>query len=397
MKKIIILLLALLSFQLTFSQIEYSFNNNVYYWPDVVRQYGLSSPGIYSLAFLMRDSIPDDLKFMDKKTYRAGKQGKRTVPQSESRSFYENGKIKSLERFKKGKPHYSYLFQYDKNGMMTHFEHKIKGKVVEMENLQFNDQGKLTHFEQYGRNHKLKKKVIRTYDEQGHLLNEKKYYKNTSIPAYEWHYTYYENGQLKRNELYKKGKLSSVWDYSCDKEGQEVSKSKVHEKNVCIITEHNNDGTYVKIIRTTDDKGRVVKTRTTYNSDSLLIAWETINKNGKVKYKYTREYDSDGRLIKNTSYKNANDIRSYLVFQYDKEGHIISQSEYKGNDKMTRKYTKTYNANGQLVDYAWFNGKNEIVKRITYTYNSRGALIASKEFGKKNKPVKERIIELEYN
>ena len=97
MKKIIILLLALLSFQLTFSQIEYSFNNNVYYWPDVVRQYGLSSPGIYSLAFLMRDSIPDDLKFMDKKTYRAGKQGKRTVPQSESRSFYENGKIMPIE------------------------------------------------------------------------------------------------------------------------------------------------------------------------------------------------------------------------------------------------------------------------------------------------------------
>ena len=397
MKKFIILLPALLSFQLSFAQIEYSFNNNMYFWPDIVRQYGISSPGIYSLAYLTKDSIPDDLKFMDKKTYRAGNHRKKPQPQSESRSFYENGKIKSLERLKKGKSHYSYLCQYDKNAMMTHFEHHIRGRVVEMENLQFNDQGKLLQLEQYGKNHKFKKKVLRSYDQQGRLINEKIFYRNTSIPTYEWHYTYDENGRLKRNEFFKKGKLRSVWDYTCDREGKEVSKSKVDEKNICVITEHNNDGSYVKIVRTTDDKGRVVKNRSTYNSDSLLIAREIINRKGKIRHKYTREYDSEGRLVKHLTYKNAKDVKSYIVLQYDKEGRIISQSDHKGNGKLKKKYTKTYNAVGQLIDYAWYNEKNEVVKRITYKYNNRGAMIASKEFGKKNKPLKERIIELEYN
>ena len=159
------------------------------------------------------------------------------------------------------------------------------------------------------------------------------------------------------------------------------------------MVEHNNDGSYVKIYRTTNSKGKIVKSRWTYSKDSVLISYERINHKGIITTKYTQEYDKEGNRIAYTYYKKGGEkVWHRTEFKFNNDKKIIETVSYNRKGKMRSKKQYKYDANGNTTEYTTFNSKGELEWKYETTYDDKGEVIAELA-SKKGKPVTQHMVE----
>ena len=116
------------------------------------------------------------------------------------------------------------------------------------------------------------------------------------------------------------GKLEKHWIYSCDEKGK-IQEGKVERVTQCQYYGSNNDGSYIRYIRTVEN-GKDYLQEMTYTKDSVMTEYknflhdsilvshniyathqdifENFKKNGKRTYKSTQEKDSKGNIIRRT-------------------------------------------------------------------------------------------------
>lgn len=147
--------------------------------------------------------------------------------------------------------------------------------------------------------------------------------------------SYSEDGKRVESKYYNnKNKLVAITSYACDAKGETVEKE-VKQRNFCTRKESLPNGNYVEINEYTNHKGKVFRSVTTYNKDSLLIERVSYTPKGKESYKQVNTY-STGKLLSRTE-------------SFD-QGKPSWAYELDYTDKGFAKASRTFNSKGKLVD-----------------------------------------------
>ena len=367
---------------------ETPFENN---WNFYFKKYGFTTNGVWTLIYISNPEQDKGLAARDINTYSFKKGKRNTVADKESRMLIKNGYLTNYKFYKSGKLRYEYLFTYNPEGFYTSFRHLVKGKPHLREIVFYNDSNKVLRYESYNKKDKLKR--LRIYEYQGLTKMAKitTYTKDTLVPFTEYRYIYYPDGKIKRTEFYKKGKLKSAWNHTCDESGikEDMKDDKVKESNVCVLTEHKNDGSYVKIYRTTDEKGRVSEQRSYYNKDNLLIGSERVDHKGEIVFKSETVYNDKKQKVKYTRYKKGGkEIKWTWVYKYNEQGLKIEWTRSNGKGELVYRDVKKYDAQKRLLEEATYK-KGKLKSKTTYRYDSAGRMTKKTIYNKSDEPKKE--------
>ncbi|RUA31272.1 MAG: hypothetical protein DSY76_01505 [Bacteroidetes bacterium] len=352
-------------------------------WQYYFAKYQANYEGMMNLVFYSGKDIDKNLKSKEDVIYHFKKGVKQETPSSKSIFKYDNGLLMSHAYYKKGKLKKQLSFEYNEDGYYTRFLRGLVNSPKHEEQLLYNDSNRVIQYSSFNKKHKLKRKYVIKYNDNQQIIRQDIYDGAHINPKTTWVYKYNEEGKRIQTEHYKKGKLKSKWVYSCDDEGTKVKENKVDTKTSCSIVEHNNDGSYVKIYRTTDSKGKIIKNRWTYNKDSLLIAYELINPKGVIVRKYTNEYDEKGNIVVYTYYKKGGEKISHRSkFKYNDDKKILEKLIYNGKGKLKSKKQFEYDKQGNTTSYAYYNSKGEQQWKYEYTYNEKGELVSDLTYKK---------------
>lgn len=400
MKTILTLIISVFAIASTQAQIRIASaqQSAVYqeHWQYFYSMYNSNFRGVTSLAFYSEKEIDKNLKSKEDIYYHFKKGVKQEQPYAKSSFKYVDGLLTNYKYLKKGKLKTHFSFEYNEDGYYTRYYVGPKNSPKYDEQLIFNDSNRVVQSSAFNKKHKRQRKTIIKYSDN-QLIVRKDIYDGTHLePKFTWLYKYNEEGRRVQTEYYKKDKLKSKWVYSCDEEGKKVEDQKVNTHISCSLVENNNDGSYVKIYRTTDSKGKVQKSRWLYNKDSVLISYERINHRGVITNKYTNGYDEKGNRNVYTYYKKGGTkIRFRNEYKYNDERKIIENIVYNGKGKMRSKKQYKYDANGNTIEFSSFNSKGIIEWKYESTYDDKGELIAEMTY-KKGKPYSQHYIEFTY-
>lgn len=198
---------------------------------------------------------------------------------------YLNGKQVGYKHYTKKhsiNPHYSNEVQLDENGRIKETIYKVKGKQVS--------------------------RYVNAYTEDGKRVESR----------------YYD----------RKNKLVSITSYACDAKGETV-KSEVKLRNYCTRKEALPNGNYLEISEYTNHKGKVFRTVSTFNKDSMLVEQINFTPEGKESYKQVNAYVQTKLLSRSESFRKGKAIWAYEM-DYSTNGFATS--------------SRTFNSKGKLVD-----------------------------------------------
>jgi len=400
MRKLIIISLSL--FLMAGAQAQCIRNNQVQSarfqdnWQKVYSKYNGIYYGMYSLMYYGGHSIDKNVKSKEILNYSFKKGVKSVSPKSREITSFSEGLITNNKYYHKGKLKRQFGFEYNKDGYFTLYYLGDPNHPKKESQLTYNDSNRVVQYLLFNKKHQIKKKETMKYNDRQQLTQKSIYYKGKMEPKYIWNYKYDEEGRRIETTYYKNGKLKSRWKFTCDDEGKKVDPKNVKQTTTCSLVEHNNDGSYVKIYRYTDSKGRQKKYRWTYNKDSLLVMYERVNHKGKIIGKYVNEYDSLKNRISYTYYKKGGEkiyrIRRYV---YNDQKEVVQSSIYDGNGKMKSKKTYAYDSDGRNTQYVEYNSKNQIKWKADYVYNDKGEMI-SQLYYKKDMPYNQQEVVFHY-
>jgi len=329
------------------------------------------------LANYSNPKLDKKLKSKEIQYFQYKKGVKKLKPKSRSVYTYSNGLLVDYKFIKKGKVNLHFAFEYNTKDYYTKF---YKGDLDEpkyMETLEYNDSNRVVKYTKYGNNNKLKQSTLNTYNADQQLVRKEVYDKLSTEPRYVWVYKYNEKGGRVETEYFVKGKLKSKWVFTCDDEGDKLKRKEEKLNTTCSIVEHNNDGSYIRIYRNTDEKGREQTSRWTYNKDSMIIAYERRNHKDVITSKYTQEYDSNGKRSLYTSYKRGVDkIRYSTKFKYNANDEVIERTDFNSKGEMKSRLTFVFDESGNIMEYTRYDSKNKERLKYIYSYNKKGELIA---------------------
>ncbi len=400
MKTVLIFVLGVFTIASTQAQVSFASaqqsSNYQDHWQEFFSMYHANYQGMVSLAFYSSKDIDKDLKSKEDVYYHFKKGVKQEQASSRSIFKYEDGLLTNYTFFKKGKLKNQFSFEYNEDGYYTKYYVGPLNKPTYEEQLIYNDSNRVVQYSTFNKKRKLHRKDIIKYNDNQQIIQKDMYDGIHSEPKFTWLYKYNEEGKRIQTAYYKKGKLKSKWVYSCDEEGKKVDNKKVNTSISCSLVEHNNDGSYVKIYRTTNPKGKIVKSRWTYSKDSLLISYERINHKGIITTKYTQEYDKEGNRIAYTYYKKGGKKAWHRTeFKYNDDKNIIETISYNGKGEMRSKKQYKYDANGNTIEFTTFDSKGKMEWKYETTYDNKGEVIAELAY-KKGKPVTQHNVEFIY-
>ncbi len=370
MKAIFLILLS--SFIIGSAYSQYSSSSYRSNWNYYNAKYHFFSEGIVNLALLGQQDVDPALKIKTLKSYKYKKGVKYEYTKHTTTTQFDNGELTNYKRWAKGKLAEEYIYEYNSDGYYTQFIHVKNNKTLENEVLTYNDSNKVSLFI-YTKKEKPKEKRVYAYNDN--FINTRRdiYYKDHLNPDRSWTSEYSKDGKIIKREYYKKGILKSQWLYTCDEEGEKVDLKKTETKLVCSITQNNNDGSYVRIFRTTDGKGKVSKNRWTYNKDSLLIMYEKTNNKDVIKNKSIYTYDSNKNKTKFEYYKKGGDkIRFTYEYKYDDYKNIIDEKKFYRKGKLKHHTTKQFDSNNQITQHIVYKANGKINRKYTYAYDAKG-------------------------
>ncbi len=175
-----------------------------------------------------------------------------------------------------------------------------------------------------------------TYDKSGNRTSYT--YKRNGLTKLTIKYEYDETGKLMKQSTYdKQNKLTAVVNYECNYQGEK--QKKVEQSKVCMRKDALPNGGYVVYNDYTNPKGKLMRSVSTYDSDSNLVQIQSYDSKSKLLSTSNYTYDATGNC---TQHKYA----------YKK---TIFQSNY------------TYNEKNLLIEYT--NRKqNQVDGLVKYTY-----------------------------
>ena len=352
--------------------------------------------GVSKLAIYSDKNTEKDLKAKVKLLYYFKKGVKKEQAFSKSTYAYTDGLLTNYKYFKKEKLKNQFSFEYNEDGYFTRYYTGSVNSPQYDEHLVFNDSNLVVLYSRYNKKRKLKRKKTIEYDDNQNMVRKDIYDGKHLDPKYSWQYKYDEKGKTVQTEYYKKGTLKTKWIYTCDDEGTKVDNKKVSVSTSCTLVEHNNDGSYVKIYRYTNSKGKIRKNRWTYSKDSVLTMSERFNNKGVITSKYTYEYDKEGNRNVYTYYKKGGEkVKHQTKYKYNGDRKITEMAVYNGKGNLRSKKQYEYDADGNTIAYTNFNSKGEISWKYEYTYDKNGELISELTY-KKDKPYAQYNIVFKY-
>ncbi|RKX20585.1 MAG: hypothetical protein DRP35_05820 [Candidatus Zixiibacteriota bacterium] len=360
--------------------------SNEYYWYSGF----YSTPSARLKELLKKNGITG----YDRKIFFLKKGQKKDTPSREYiENFDKNGNITHHEFKRNGKSIKQYEFTYNNAGKYTELKKIRKGKLKQHQIVEYNDSNKVTSFTLLKNNDKkLKQKRISTYSPEGKLIKQVYYAKDGKTEDKRWEYDYYDNGKQKENRYYKKGKLKHKYVYSCDNQGKEIKKN---TSQVCKIKQYNRDSTYEKISRTTDSKGRIRKSVTTYDKYDREIAYRWYNNKGVLVYGFDYTYSQERNLVLSyTSYKRGGKISGKQEWVYNDINQLVKVTTYGRNNKLKNIKEYQYDTGNQLVSRKVYDKRHQLITRYEYVNNSHGNVVKTTTYDKKDKP--ENIYEVSY-
>ena len=400
MKRILLFILGVFVIASTQAQVSFaSVQQSSFYqdnWQYYYSIYHANYGGVNSLSFYSNKEIDKNLKSKEDVYYHFKKGVKQEQAYSKSIFKYEDGLLTNYKFLKKGKLKNQFSFEYNEDGYYTRYYSGPTNSPKYEEQLVYNDSNRVVQYSTFNKKRKLHRKDVIKYNDNQQIIRKDMYDGTHLEPKFTWLYKYNEEGKRIQTEYYKKGKLKSKWVYSCDEEGKKVENKKVNTSISCSLVEHNNDGSYVKIYRTTNSKGKIEKSRWTYSKDSVLISYERINHKGIITRKYINEYDKQGNRITYTYYKRGGTKAWHRTeYKYNDDKKIIETISYNGKGKMRFKKQYKYDANGNTIAFTTFNSKGELEWKYETTYDDKGEVIAELA-SKKGKPISQHKVEFTY-
>ena len=368
MKKLLLIIIAVSLYLTAFSQ---SSSTSSYQdrWQYYFNQYNSFTVGVANLSVHGYYKNNKDIKSLKKTVYKYKNGKPKEVPFSSIESSFDNGHLLNYKYSKKGETIQEYQYKYNTDGYYTNYKAFKKGKLVDEETREYNDSNKVVSYTYY-KNNKQKNSYVIAYMDYVKIVKKDNYKKENTEPYHTWIYDYYDDGKKKMSEYYKKGKLKRRYLYTCNDEGKEV-KDTVKTSKVCYLTEYNDDGTYIKVYRNTNSKGKIRKQRYTYSKDDKLLSYENINAKGETSYSYDYEYDKNGNKIRYNYYKKS---KLYLKeeFKYNANNKLIEETRYNGKGELWHKTINKRDAEDRIVETADYNHKNKLIGKTQYQYDEKG-------------------------
>jgi len=183
--------------------------------------------------------------------------------------------------------------------------------------------------------------------------------KNRNYFKTKWIYTYKNNKLFELKEFNKKNQLKSVIKYDCNPIGEKVKK--VKQKSVCTNTEFDKDGNKIEVKTTTNNKGRVVKTKYTYDKNTnKRIKTERFDYKNRLEYFYHKTKDK----TVNINYWKGKE--TYKFISYKKEGLTYkTEKHYKKKLKNTQEFD--FNSKGLISKVINTDKKGKVTIQV-YEY-----------------------------
>lgn len=284
-----------------------------------------------------------------------------------------------------------YLKYFDSFGNLSYFCHlNEKNDTVEKGVFSFVDKDKMLQSDYY-RKSKLKRSKTSVYDADKKLISivikdgknrikslskwsytdknkiseSALYKKDTSAIKYKWTYEYNEDGSTKKSTLfYGNGKVKKVWSYQCNPEGE---KEQVKEKEIKVCKNtYTDDQFYYTTWRSTDPKGKVIKSVNKYTSkDHFLIESCVYNESERLIYKST--YDKSGDKLLTSAAFDKKGKKSYEFAYTYENGNQVSYS-YSRGEKIKYRSTMKFNSEGLMSEQLDFDSKGRLIKTTKLTY-----------------------------
>ncbi len=370
-----------------------NFQNN---WQYYYSKYHAYYKGMSMLAYYSNPKTDSNLISKETADYKYKKGVKQNKANTKSVFKFSNGLLISYIYIKKAKTKRQLTYEYNEAGFYTKYYKGPQNAPTYEEIMVYNDSNRVIQYSRYNKKRKLKRKDAIKYNMNQKLIQKDIYDGIHPDPKFTWMYKYDEEGRRVQTEHYKKGKLKSKWVFTCDDEGKKVENKDVKLITTCSLVEHNNDGSYVRIYRNTDSKGKIRTSRWAYSKDSLLIAYETRNHKGKITKKYTYEYDDQGNKTVYTYYKKGGEkISNVSKYKFDTDNRVVEIASYNSKGKMRNRKTFKYDAKGRNIESEIYKSKNKLYWKYVYSYNEKGDLISFITY-KKGEPIYERNFIFQY-
>jgi len=243
---------------------------------------------------------------------------KRT-PSVSKQFFDQEGRLTKTK--KTYKSHVSYReYSYDSNGNISERKYTNPKGKTKTSNYIYNEKNALISKNTINYNGKYRGEKL-TYNANGEILTHNIYEKDETTPTKTLEHTYYENGE-KEHTIYKvNGKIKYEWRYDCKPEGELLNIKNKDKSTICIKEEYDKNGNKTVWKREFNQKGNLVKTKTTFKNDSVWKSTEIYTKSDRLFYSsYSKK---DGGTIS---------------INYTKKGAVSSKHETYLNEN--RKLTK---------------------------------------------------------
>jgi hypothetical protein len=265
---------------------------------------------------------------------------KKNTEKVSNKNYYEylpNGNFVEIRNSKRKTVQY---FQWKNDSLLLKHITIRKGDTSYYEINSYDENGKkIQTINLDGKRPKVYHITENSYNTSGKLIKSTGFDKNKKV-KYHYEYDFYENGTPMETRLYnKKGKLKSVYTYTCDPKG-EVEKD-IKKVNYCTSKTMHPDGSFFEVVET-QEKGKMRRNVYSYSADSLLIKYENFDLKGKCKYT--------------------------TIYTYNQNKKLLTYQRYKGTNKLLYAYTYFYNEKDLIEKEIVFNKKNKIQFTSSNTY-----------------------------
>ena len=296
------------------------------------------------------------------------------------REILKTNKVSSLRAYnvsKHGKKKFWYERTYDASGRLVHMKseddetdfiftdslltvirHRI-GKNVFDYGITYDERARIVKVV-FLKNNKITEETNYVYfdDHRTSLVEKKMFGKKTRTYRLETDYDDLLKSASESRYIVD-GELKKRWTYSCDEKGK-LEKNKVDEVTQCTYSAANNDGSYIKYVRTVED-GEDYLQESTYSKDSVLIdykrflndsilvshstysrektVYEGFNKHGKRMHKFIREDDKNGNAVKYINYFSGKEKNPRITSLVYSENNLIREVTYNRGGKVQFDYT----------------------------------------------------------
>ena len=244
--------------------------------------------------------------------------------------------------------------QYDDQGRLVREERFDPDGTLNTLTLNtYGENGELLQAEQYDQDDVLLQKSVNQYDENGLLVAQSNYYGDAS-DEYVTHYSYNEDGNPIRQEVYLNGKLDFVERTTTYIDGRPET-----------VTENDDYGNVMYVHHYQyDEKGQLA-----------VYVRDEVQNNDRRTYEFT--YNDNGDRVKDLIYNYDMTLIAKVIRNYDEQNRQIEVVE---EDLDTyRRITMEYDGD-KVVKNTMFNKEGEITGWAEYEYADDGRQSMAREF-----------------